>query len=267
MATNNALNFEQILTDAGTGVISVSKPNFTFTGSGGTTTSASGSTITIDGGGGGASGGLQSVQVFTSSGVWNKPIGINKILVEIIGSGGSGGGADSPTSPEGTAAGGGGGGGGYARKWITAPAASEIVTINDGGLGVSDNNPGNPGGTNTFGAIVSATGGGGGQTNQNGSAAGGVGGNGVGGDLNINGQSGRAGPGKLNELGLAGPQGGSGGNSFYGGGSPCLGTDVTNVSSTFFGSGSSGVSDSGSPAGSRSSAPGRKGVCIVWEFS
>jgi len=36
-------------------------------------------------------GGLQSVQVFTSSGTWTKPSGIAKIVVRLVGGGGGGG--------------------------------------------------------------------------------------------------------------------------------------------------------------------------------
>lgn len=36
-------------------------------------------------------GGLQSVQVFTSSGTWTKPAGINKVIVEVLGGGAGGG--------------------------------------------------------------------------------------------------------------------------------------------------------------------------------
>ena len=36
--------------------------------------------------------GLTSIQTFTSSGTWTKPSGITKILVKIVGGGGSGSG-------------------------------------------------------------------------------------------------------------------------------------------------------------------------------
>ena len=36
--------------------------------------------------------GFSSVQVFTSSGTWNKPSGINKVIVIVTGGGGGGGG-------------------------------------------------------------------------------------------------------------------------------------------------------------------------------
>jgi len=36
-------------------------------------------------------GGLQSMQIFTSGGTWNKPVGINSVRVFVVGGGGSGG--------------------------------------------------------------------------------------------------------------------------------------------------------------------------------
>ena len=58
-------------------------------------------------------GGLQSVQVFTSSGTWNRPSGITKVRIICTG-GGAGGGGPTPSWN----AGGGGGGGGTSIKLL-----------------------------------------------------------------------------------------------------------------------------------------------------
>ena len=90
---------------------------------------------------------FKSIQVFTSSGTWTKPSGINAIIVEVQGGGGGGrnGGANAYS-------GGGGGAGGYALSLITNPSSSETITIGGGGSG-------GPGGASSFGSLLSATGG------------------------------------------------------------------------------------------------------------
>lgn len=94
------------------------------------------------------SGTLKSIQVFTSSGTWNKPSGITRIHIVCIGGGGRGGiGTSTP--------GGGGGAGARAEKILDVTAiASEVVTVGAGG---SPN-----GGASSFGAHCIAGGGQGG---------------------------------------------------------------------------------------------------------
>src|SRR5690606_10391397 len=80
------------------------------------------------------SGGIQSVQVFTANGTWNKPVGINKVVVECVGGGGGGAGVSSTTSQ--ATLGGGGGYGGYSKILIDVSAiSSETVTIGAAGAG------------------------------------------------------------------------------------------------------------------------------------
>jgi hypothetical protein len=91
------------------------------------------------------------------------------IRVRIVGGGGGGGGVAGNAA--GAACGQGGAGGEYAEKLILAAdlLASETVTIGAGGAaGAAGNNAGAAGGDTSFGAHITATGGGGGngQANQ-----------------------------------------------------------------------------------------------------
>jgi hypothetical protein len=99
-------------------------------------------------------------QIFTSSGTWSRPSGCKKIFVQLVGGGGNGN-SDFGSS------------GGYSQEFIDVTSTSSVsVTIGAGATG----NGGN-GGTTSFGAFLSATGG----TSQL------VAGIGSGGDLNMRG--------------------------------------------------------------------------------
>ncbi|MCN2816121.1 hypothetical protein MLV98_22555, partial [Escherichia coli] len=99
-----------------------------------------------------------------------------RVRVKVIGGGGSGG---YPSISLTNAAGGGGGGGGGVSESVIDLTGIDTVTITVGSGGESQNTSarnGNPGGTSSFGAYLSATGGDGG-----GQVSGGAGGKGVGG--------------------------------------------------------------------------------------
>lgn len=120
---------------------------------------------------------------------WTVPEGVVQALVEVI-SGGGAGGASGDGSAGGLVGnvGAGGGGGGYARKLCTGltPGGSVSVTVGLGGTGVTDAG-GNAGGSSSFGAFCSCTGGAGGVRGTFTTAVGGAGGVATGGDLNITG--------------------------------------------------------------------------------
>lgn len=199
----------------------------------------------------GGSSGLQSIQVFSSSGTWTKPEGITKVFVSVCG--GGGGGAGGTTTYPG---GGGGGGGGLSIDMIDVSAISEeTVTIGAGGAGgASGGGTGSTGGTTSFGAHCSATGGVGGQSSPGGINPGGAGGAGSGGDLSSGGGGGGSGDVY---------QSGCGGASYFGGGGGGLATGAAGVgvAGTAYGSGGGGAFGSANAGGA-----GKVGVVIVYEY-
>lgn len=132
--------------------------------------------------------GHASKQIFRSSGTWNKPAGLVKIVVTVMGGGGGGGGANRSggiqvDAQDGAAA-------GLSIKTILAAslASTVTVTVGAGGSGGSSGAKGGDGGTSSFGAHCSAGGGIGGQGNSNGVLNGAdpiAGGAATGGDINI----------------------------------------------------------------------------------
>jgi hypothetical protein len=138
--------------------------------------------------------------VFTNSGTWTRPPGVNSVLVKLWG--GGGGGAQWSS--------GSGGGGAYCEGVITV-ASDVSVTVGTGGASAVDQfHPGGNGGNSSF-LSLTANGGSGGSNGSPGS-----GGSASGGSLNVNGQNGGLGFG-----GNAAFAGGVGG--FPGGGG--LGSD------------------------------------------
>jgi hypothetical protein len=131
--------------------------------------------------------GFASMQAFTSSGIFVVPNGVSMARVTVIGGGGSGG--YHSTMPSG-----GGGAGGQAVGTVTGltPGQSIAVTVGAGGAVPGSPQPGNNGGTSSFGAYMSATGGTGGNggTAAQFALAGGAGGVGVGGQVNRGGSYG-----------------------------------------------------------------------------
>jgi len=194
-----------------------------------------------------AAGGLQSVQVFHSSGTYTKPSGINKIRVFITGGGGAGGNGDSGVF---YSAAGGGAAGGTAIELLDASSITTVtVTIGAGAI-----RGGAASGTSSFGSYCSATGGTNGK-NTNGAGGTNLGGNGVGGDLNLYGQGGGGSFAPTTQT-----QGVAGGNSYWGGGAG--GVYSQNGVNGYHGGGGSGGNVVGSGGGN-----GGDGICYIEEYA
>ena len=118
------------------------------------------------------------IQVFSSSGTWNKPTGAKRIEVIVIGAGGGGGSGRTGANSSNRGGGGGGSAGGRITYWLDAAAVSSSVTVTVGtggaggasvGTSTSNGAAGTAGGTSSFG-LYSAPGGnpGGGGTTSSG---------------------------------------------------------------------------------------------------
>ena len=146
-------------------------------------------------------GGLISVTSYATAGTytWTKPSGCTTVLVRLVGGGGGACGYCES-----------GGAGGYSEKVIDVTAVSTVsVTVGGGGASAGYYQACANGGTSSFGAYCSATGGYG--ANQISSHSGGTGGIGSGGDINL---LGGTGTGHANSSGHA-PVG-LGGTSYFG---------------------------------------------------
>jgi hypothetical protein len=181
--------------------------------------------------------------VYTGSAqTYTKPLDLVAALVRVYG-GGGGGSLYDGVGPVYQA---GGGGGGFSEKYIlnASIGATETVTIGAGGAGatVAGNN-GSAGGTTSFGAHCTATGGGGGT---NGSA-GGAGGAGASGNINLTGEAGTYTASAVTTGGACpGPHGGQ--------------TQQANeTNGLIYGGGATGGSVTAGGTGGH-------GFCEVWEF-
>jgi hypothetical protein len=187
------------------------------------------------------------VQSFVNGGNFIVPAGVTQVEVEVWGAG-----AGSYSSVPGLPSGG-GSGGGYARKLVTGfvPGQSVAVVIGAGGVaGTTGGAAASPGGTSSFGQLVSATGG---SLNflantsapGNGATPPGVG---VGGDVNFTGSAGQAAVANQGGMGGASPIGGtqnSGGTGnggiFPGGGAAGAGTGASGNTAFNGGAGAGGL--------------------------
>jgi hypothetical protein len=105
-----------------------------------------------------ASGGTPIVRIYSAPTAWTKPSTLKAVKVTLVAGGASGGGSYSGAPPTN---GGSGGNGGVLFGYAQAPAIPGPVTatVGVGGVGVGANTDGNGGGTSSFGAVFSTTGG------------------------------------------------------------------------------------------------------------
>lgn len=226
-------------------------------------TLTAGSNIAITNGAGsisiattGLSSGFSNMQVYTSgTNTWTVPAGVTQCKVTVVGGGGGGGGGAS-------GAGGGGGAGGCSIRYVTGltPGGTVTATVGAGGAAGVSNNNGSAGGTSSFGAYASATGGSGGTGTS--SYGGGAGGTGSSGNLNISGGYGTTGA----ELAVGDIQiSGAGGNSVLGGGgrNGAYSNSGHPVTPTAGATNTGGGGGSNTSAGGGAAAAGGSGVVII----
>lgn len=195
---------------------------------------------------------LKNIYTFTSSGTYTKSgSDVNVLHVMLCGAGGGG-----------TAYSIGGGSGGYSETIINATAITTVsVTVGTGTAGASYYSNIGQGGTTSFGAYLSASGGYG--ADQNYGHSGGHGGYGYGGIVNSTG-GGSGSHNNMDQWSHSNAPDTTGGTSFFGG--PMAGAH----SSSKFGSnhgapGAGGTCVSNSHNGQGGFA-GQNGICIVYEY-
>lgn len=211
----------------------------------------------------GATGRLLNVQVFAASGTYTPTAGTTTVIVEAVGGGGAGGGANA--TPAGEISGGSGGASGSHTLGRFVNTVSQTVTVGAGGTGVVAGD-GNPGGTSSFGALLTAPGGLGGLRNISGITlrvgGGQPGAAGTGG--NLYNSVGKYGDYLLQQqptvLGVAGAPGP------FGGGSGVV-VDANGANALGIGSGGGGAANSPSVATLRAGGSGASGIVIVYEYA
>lgn len=216
----------------------------------------------------GATGRWINRQVITATAAYSPTPGTAYLDVTVVGGGGGGGGAQATGAGQ-TSAGAGGGGAGWARKRIPiASALGVTMTVAAGGNGGAiGGGVGQAGGTSSFGALVSASGGSGGSaglagTNTVVSLVGvGVPGIGSNGDMNFSGT-----PGWYAAYGTTSTSGAGGGSYFGGGAVWVTGTSSGGVALVRGAGGSGGVCAASIGTGA-AGGTGLGGCIIIDEYA
>lgn len=214
---------------------------------------------------------LIGIQVFATVGsfTYTPTVGTSSVVVEAVGGGGAGGGA-AATSTSQIASAGGGGSGAYGKGRFTSSFSGVTVTVGAGGAAsAAGANAGNPGGTSSFGALLSCPGGtaGGGGPAISSAGMGGISG-GPGSAPSGANITGIVGGGGDHGFGLTATQGigGRGASSPLGCGGHPPGASGVRIAGTGYGSGSSGANN-GQSAAALAGIAGQQGIVIVWEFA
>lgn len=215
--------------------------------------------------------GARNVEMFTTSGTWTCPTGINAIMVWGCGGGAGGGGGTN-----GQRAGGGGGGGAYAEGVVlkVTPTSTYAITIGAAGTGGADSADGTDAtASSVANDTATLTLNGGSKGLGNGASTGGSGGtttfssfNGSNGSTSTGGAAGnwpRITAGGNGGNGVATDNGGGGGGASgpYGRGSAGANDTVNSTNATGYGSGGGGGAEDGSSV--RTGGNGTQGIIII----
>ena len=188
--------------------------------------------------------GFSGMQVFTSSGTWNRPAGVRYIRVKLQGSGGGASGHGES-----------GGAGGYSERILDVTGISSVsVTIDGGGGGTYYSGPGGNAGGSSFGPYLSCSAGHG--ANRQNQHSGGVSGSGSGGDFNIHTGSGGAHHDSF----------GPGGTGYFGGAAPSGHPQGGNFTHNHQGHASPGSGGTGGYFHNHRGSDGKPGLCVIEEY-
>lgn len=216
---------------------------------------------------------LLNIQTFTVTGVYTPTLGTTSVVVEVQAGGGGSGGCVATIAGQ-WAAGRPGAGGGWGRKRITSAFSGVTVTVGAGGTAAAaGDNIGGTGGTSSFGALISCTGGVGGGGSGAAAASGGI----TGGNISAGGTAtgadvSRTGSTAMSPfaVAVATVQMPPGGASFYGpGGAGYVVTsnNAGGATPTSYGGGASGPVNANAGLSAAGGAAGAPGIVIVYEYA
>ena len=214
---------------------------------------------------------LGKPRVFTSSSKYDNPTpGTKFVIVEVQGAGGSGANTGFTANVEASIASG-GSAGGYACSFLSIDQAiNQIITVGAGGA-INNGAPaeGNPGGTSSFGNLITCTGGSGGHGQARAtppfSCTGVVGGTATGG--NIFNKSGDASTGGI-AVGSDAILCGNGGSSKFGtGGFTPTNINTNGRAAIGYGAGGGGTISQSKPNAGNTGGAGMGGVIVIWEYA
>ena len=192
-----------------------------------------------------ATAGFSGMQVFTSSGTWNRPAGVRYIRVKLQGSGGGGSGHGES-----------GGAGGYSERILDVTGISSVgVTIDGGAGGTYYSGAGGNAGGSSFGPYLSCSAGHG--ANRQNQHSGGVSGNGSGGNLNIH-QGGGFSHHARSAQSCA--------DTFFGGGAPSSHPQGGNFAHNHQSHTAPGTGGAGAHFHGHRGSDGRPGMCVITNF-